>query len=245
MKTSKHEAHAEQLLTKRERAGSREAFVDLVQMHSPQLYQVSLKILRNQADAEDNLQNVLIKAYGNIHRFEGRSHISTWLVSIAINEALMRIRSRRPPLFTLDPLNSEGEDSMPIEVIDGHPNPERCYIAKELVAKAFAGLPPSVVDLFIRNKGEGWTQRELARENGISISSVKSRIFKARERMQKTLRGGLLTRSKAAALNTREFQRIRLESSAAIPFLKDCNSLVGTMSSANPHSKQTKTLWQT
>jgi RNA polymerase sigma factor (sigma-70 family) len=209
VKTSKHETDAEQLPTERERAGSQEAFVDLVRMHSPQLYQVSLRILRNHADAEDNLQNVLIKAYGNIHRFEGRSHISTWLVSIAINEALMRIRNRRPPPLTLDLLNSEGADSTPTAVIDGPPNPERLYIAKELVAKAFAELAPSVVDLFIRNKGEGWTQRELAREKGITIASVNSRIFKARERMQKILRGGLLTRTKEAALNTREFQRMR------------------------------------
>jgi len=209
VKTSKHETDAEQLPTERERAGSPEAFVDLVRMHSPQLYQVSLRILRNHADAEDNLQNVLIKAYANIHRFEGRSHISTWLVSIAINEALMRIRSRRPPPLTLDLLNSEGADSTPTEVIDGPPNPERLYIAKELVAKAFAELAPSAVDLFIRNKGEGWTQRELARDEGITVASVNSRIFKARERMQKILRGGLLTRSKEAALNTRGLQRMR------------------------------------
>jgi len=159
-------------------------------MHSPQLYQVSLRILRNHADAEDNLQNVFIKAYGNIHRFEGRSHISTWLVSIAINEALMQIRSRRRPFLALDLWKSEssGADSMPTEVSDSHPNPERSYMAKELVAKAFAELAPSVVDLFIRNKGEGWTQRELAREKGIPIASVKSRIFKARERMQNIIR---------------------------------------------------------
>ena len=187
MKTSKQDARAEQLLPERTRSDSHEAFAELARMHSPQIYRISLRILRNHADAEDNLQNVLFKAYGNIHRFDGRSHISTWLVSIAINEALMRIRSRRLQPFALDVLESEGPDSMPTEVSDAHPNPERCYIAKELVAKAFAGLPESVVDLFIRNKSEGWTQRELARETGITISSVKSRIFKARERMQEQL----------------------------------------------------------
>jgi len=187
VKTSKHDAHAKQLPTERIQFGSSEAFVELVRMYSSQLYKVSLRILRNHADAEDNLQNVLFKAYGKIHRFEGRSHISTWLVSIAINEALMQIRSRRIQLLTRDLQTFEDADGMPTQVSDGHANPERCYIAKELVAKAFAGLPPSVVDLFIRNKGEGWTQRELARENGITISSVKSRIFKARGRMQKQL----------------------------------------------------------
>ena len=187
MKTSKDDAHSEQLLPERTRSDSHEAFAELTRMHSPQIYRISLRILRNHADAEDNLQNALFKAYGNIHRFDGRSHISTWLVSITINEALMRIRKRRPESVALNLVESENAESMPTEVRDGQPNPERRYIAKELVAKAFAGLPPSVVDLFSRNKGEGWTQRELAREKGISISSVKSRIFKARERMQEQL----------------------------------------------------------
>jgi RNA polymerase sigma-70 factor (ECF subfamily) len=55
---------------------------------------VSLGILKNHADAEDNLQNVLVKVYHNIHRFEGRSQLSSWLVRIAINEALMKTRKR-------------------------------------------------------------------------------------------------------------------------------------------------------
>ena len=98
---------------------------------------------------------------------------------------------------------------MPTEVIDGPPNPGRLYIAKERVAKAFVELAPPLIDLFKLNKGEGWTSRELARGKGITIASVKSRLFKAREGMQRILRGGLLTRSKEAALNTRKFQRTR------------------------------------
>jgi len=187
VKTSKQDAHVEQLLTEQTRSGSPEAFAELVRMHSPQIYRISLKILKNHADAEDNLQTVLCKAYGNICRFEGRSRISTWLVSIAVNQALMHIRKHHPESIAPNLLNSESAERMPIEVGDDHPNPERRYIAKELVARAFAGLPSSSVDLFIRNKAEGWTQRELAREKGITISSVKSRIFKARERMQERL----------------------------------------------------------
>ena len=98
-------------------------------MHSPQIYRISLRILRNHADAEDNLQNALFKAYGNIHRFDGRSHISTWLVSITINEALMRIRKRRPESVALNLVESENAESMPTEVRDGQPNPERRYPA--------------------------------------------------------------------------------------------------------------------
>jgi RNA polymerase sigma-70 factor (ECF subfamily) len=156
-------------------------------MHSPLIFQMSFKILKNHADAEDNLQTVFCKAYANIHRFEGRSHISTWLVSIAIHQALMKIRQNRPDPLARALEKSESAESMLAGVGDGQPNPERSYIAKELVAKAVAGLSPSLVDLFIRNKSEGWTLRELASEAGITICSLKSRIFRVRERMQKQL----------------------------------------------------------
>src|SRR6266850_4385151 len=72
-----------------------EAFAELVRSNSKLIYKMSLRILKNHSDAEGNLQNVLIKAYKNIHRFEGRSRLSSWLVGIAINEALMKIRKRR------------------------------------------------------------------------------------------------------------------------------------------------------
>jgi RNA polymerase sigma-70 factor (ECF subfamily) len=187
MKTSKRDAHVDQKEPERTWSGSPEAFAELVRMHSPLIFQMSFKILKNHADAEDNLQTVFCKAYANIHRFEGRSHISTWLVSIAIHQALMKIRGNRPDPLARALEKSESVESVLAEVGDGQPNPERSYIAKELVAKAVAGLPPSLVDLFIRNKSEGWTLRELASEAGITICSLKSRIFRVRGRMQKQL----------------------------------------------------------
>jgi RNA polymerase sigma-70 factor (ECF subfamily) len=188
VKATKRDVHSEQLRAERTQAGNPEAFAELVRMHSPLIFQMSLKMLKNHADAEDNLQTVLCKAYAGIDRFEGRSRISTWLVSIAIHEALMRIRENRPDPLALALQKSESTESMLVEVGDAQPDPESRYMTKELVTKAFAGLPPSLVDLFIRNKSEGWTHRELARDVGITIASVKSRIFRVRERMQKQLR---------------------------------------------------------
>ena len=80
------------------------------------------------------------------------------------------------------------------EVEDLRPNPERAYIAKELTNKAFNGMHPSLRDTFILHKAEGWTNRELAGAMGITIETVKSRIFRARVRM----RNQLLTLSKDA-----------------------------------------------
>src|SRR5271169_7226137 len=88
--------HSEKALIARAREGSRTAFGELVRRHSHRVYGMSFRILKNREDAEDNLQNVFCKAYGKIRQFEGNSQFSTWLVRIAINEALMMLRKRKP-----------------------------------------------------------------------------------------------------------------------------------------------------
>jgi RNA polymerase sigma-70 factor (ECF subfamily) len=201
VKASKQNSQAEQILLGRTQGGSREAFGELVEMHLPQIYHVSLRILKNHADAEDNLQDVFCKVCMNIHRFEGRSRFSTWLIRITINEALMRIRRRRCDRLTLeaDLPKPEGEEIAALDINDSGPDQEQQYIAKELAAKAMRGLHPSVVDIFIRHTAQGWTQRELARQAGVSTSALKSRIFSARAHMRLQLRGSVERKRKTAA----------------------------------------------
>lgn len=141
-----------------------------------------MKMLQNHADAED-VQDALWKAFVSIERFEGRSRFSTWLIQIAINQALMRIRGLGPRSLTLDAQKPVCEKRPVLDISDGRADPERRYIAKELMPKAFLVLPASWVDTFMRNK-QGWTQRELAAEIGITLSALKSRMFHARRRMQ-------------------------------------------------------------
>ena len=89
----------ENILVARAQSGSAEAFAELARKHSSQIYKRSLRILRNREDAEDNLQNVLLQAFRNINSFEGKSQFSTWLLRVAINEALMKLRKRRRDKF--------------------------------------------------------------------------------------------------------------------------------------------------
>jgi RNA polymerase sigma-70 factor, ECF subfamily len=184
-------------LVARARAGSKQAFSELVGRHSAQVYGVSYKMLRNREDAEDNLQNVFIKAYRKIDQFEGKSHFSTWLVRIAINEAMMMLRKRAPEKAALqvdiDPSKPEPETN--ISFRDTHADPEREYIAKELASKALMGLNTNLRNTFVLHKGEGWTHPELAISMGIDKDTVKSRIFRARVRLRHRLQG--LTRSKS------------------------------------------------
>lgn len=187
-------------LIARARAGSKQAFGELVGRHSAQVYGVSYRMLRNREDAEDNLQNVFIKAYRKIDQFEGKSHFSTWLVRIAINEAMMMLRKRAPEKAALqvdaDPFKIEPETNVSFR--DHHADPERQYIAKELTSKALQGLNTNLRNTFVLHKAEGWTHPELADSLGIDKDTVKSRIFRARVRLRQRLHN--LTRSKPMAV---------------------------------------------
>ena len=174
-------------LVKRAKNGSAEAFDELVRRHSPRVFGISLRVLRNEADAADNVQNVFCKAYENLAQFRGRSRFSTWLVRIALNEALIIIRRRRRERHMCVESEAEGVRAHVAAKCDSRPDPERWLIAKELAEKAFGGMSPLLVETFIRNKTGGWTQRELAGEIGISLAAMKSRIFHAKQRMQEQL----------------------------------------------------------
>jgi RNA polymerase sigma-70 factor (ECF subfamily) len=180
---------SDEALIARARAGSRNAFGELVRRHSSRIYRLSFKMLKNREDAEDNLQNVFCKAYGKIRQFEGNSQFSTWLVRIAINEALMVLRKRRSEDVAACAQGDRAADDheTKAELRDLHADPERQYLTKELAAKAFDALHPTLKHTFMLQKGEGWTSRELAEALDITAETVKSRIFRARGRMRERL----------------------------------------------------------
>jgi RNA polymerase sigma-70 factor (ECF subfamily) len=181
---------SEKTLITSARAGNRNAFGELVRRHSAKVYWTSFKMLRNREDAEDNLQNVFCKAYAKIRQFEGHSQFSTWLTRIAINEALMMLRKRRSEALTTCSAGGEAQGDLgEVETAprDRHADPERQYLIKELTAKAFRVLPPTLRRTFVLQKGEGWTSQELAGALDITAETVKSRIFRARVRLREEL----------------------------------------------------------
>ena len=181
------------------RSGNEAAFEELVRRHSGKIYGVSLRMLKNREDAEDNVQNVLFKAYHNLRRFEGQSQFSTWLFRITTNEALMKLRkhqSERKATYSEAPF-VDGERREFPEIEDKRQDHERHYINRELANKALQGLNPSLKNTFVLQKAEGWTNRELAGALGITVETVKSRIFRARTRSRRRLE--VLTRSGSVA----------------------------------------------
>jgi len=179
-------AVTEHLLLRQAKAGNSDAFSELVRQNFSSIYGISLKILKNREDAEDNLQNVFYKAFRNIRDFRGESRVSTWLFRIAVNEALMQLRRNLDKeIHYSDASKSEENIHTVLEAEDSRPNPEVRCINADLAEKAFRGCAPLLANIFVLNKTEGWTNRELAKAYGTSVQTVKSRVFRTRIQLQK------------------------------------------------------------
>ena len=172
------------------KAGDTSAFEELVNRYERKIFRITQHITQNQADAEDAMQDAFVKAYEHLQDFEGDSRFYTWLVRIAVNESLMRLRKRRPGQVSLDqPI--EGEDNeMPREVEDWGPSPEARFAQTEMGAildTVIAKLEPIYRAVFIlRDVGEVSTE-ETARVLKISIPAVKSRLLRARLKLRELL----------------------------------------------------------
>lgn len=180
--------HSETGLLHRARRGDHEAFEQLARRYSARLLATSRRILRNSADAEDNVQNVLVKAYTNLRQFQENALLSTWLTRITINEALMKLRSSAAERHRLDSA-SESAGILAIERSTRRMNPEAQCIARELAFKAVKSISPTLRDVFVLYAVEGWTQKELSSTQGVALQTVKTRIFRARRKMRAHLEG--------------------------------------------------------
>jgi RNA polymerase sigma-70 factor (ECF subfamily) len=172
------------------KAGDSAAFEELVNRYERKIYRITQHITQNPADAEDAMQDAFVKAYEHLNDFQGGSRFYTWLVRIAVNESLMRLRKRRPGHVSLDqPV--EGEDSeMPREVEDWGPSPEQRFAQTEMsgiLDSVIAKLEPIYRAVFIlRDVGDVSTE-ETARVLNISIPAVKSRLLRARLKLRELL----------------------------------------------------------
>jgi RNA polymerase sigma-70 factor, ECF subfamily len=175
-------------LLHRARRGDHEAFELLARRYSARLLATSRRILRNSADAEDNVQNVLVKAYTNLRQFHENALLSTWLTRITINEALMKLRSAAAERHRVDSA-SESAGIRAIERSTRRMNPEAQCIARELAFKAVKSISPTLRDVFVLYAVEGWTQKELSSTQGVALQTVKTRIFRARRKMRAHLEG--------------------------------------------------------
>ena len=171
--------------------GDHQAYAELCRRHSKQILRTVLRITRDVADAEDTLQEALLKAYIHIGGFEGRSAFSSWLTRIAINSALMlsRKKKRFPPVYSFES-GSEVDDFKLPEPMDTSYNPEESYIQNALGNKldhAIRYLSPTLRAVVQIRYREDASASEIAKILGISESAVKSRLLRARSKLRRHL----------------------------------------------------------
>src|SRR5574337_582309 len=181
------------------KAGDVGAFEQLVKRYDRNVFRIAQHITQNREDAEDVVQDAFLKAYENLEQFQGQSKFYTWLVRIAVNEALMRLRRRRPErMVSLDEEVKTEEDSMPREVADWSPNPEQLYSQSELrdiLSRTVQGLPPTFRTVFVLRDVEGLSTEETAQALDLSVPAVKSRLLRARLQLRERLNRYFTARS--------------------------------------------------
>jgi RNA polymerase sigma-70 factor (ECF subfamily) len=140
------EVHPDVALVERARGGDVHAFETLVKQYDRQVFRIAQHITQNREDAQDVVQDAFLKAYEKLDQFQGNSKFYTWLVRIAVNEALMRLRKRRTgKMVSIDEDVQTEEGSVPRDLAEWRPNPEQEYNQAELadiLRKTINGLPP-------------------------------------------------------------------------------------------------------
>jgi RNA polymerase sigma-70 factor (ECF subfamily) len=180
----------EPLLVAAAKAGDAAAFEELVNRYERKIFRLTMNITRNHEDAEDAMQDAFMKAYRHLGSFQEDSRFYTWLVRIAANEALMRLRKRRPNQFSLDEPIEGAEDLMPREIEDWGPSPEQRYAQSEMrdiLNAVIDQLEPEFRVVFVLRDVEGFSTEETAAAVGLSIPAVKSRLLRARLKLRQKL----------------------------------------------------------
>jgi len=178
-------------LLERIRAGDRTACDDCIRKHAAGVYRLALRLMRNEAEAEDVMQETFLNAFKGIHRFDGRATLRTWLYRIAYNNAMMRLRRSGPEFVSMDEaLEPEAGAPVPQQLFDWSRVPEQDLEKAELRAemeKAIHELPEKLRAVFVMRELEELSTEETAQALGMKTEAVKTRLHRARLRLRERL----------------------------------------------------------
>jgi RNA polymerase sigma-70 factor (ECF subfamily) len=170
---------------------SRTEFERLMRQHNQRLFRVARSILREDADAEDALQDAYVQAYRKLGDFRGEAELSTWLTRIVINQALMRVRSRTRDRNVVSFGDRRDEAAPELEVADAHAeSPSDAALRAEVrkvLERRIDALPEAFRTVFVMREVEEMTARETADALGIPEATVRTRLFRARGLLREAL----------------------------------------------------------
>jgi RNA polymerase sigma-70 factor (ECF subfamily) len=153
-------------------------------MHAPGVYRLALRLVRNEAEAEDVMQETFLNAFRGIDKFDGRSELRTWLYRIAYNAAMLRFRRKQPEFVSVDEAGGADDGTpVPLAFLDWCCLPEKELERTELreeMERAIQELPEKLRAVFVLRELEELSTEETATTLGVTIEVVKTRLHRAR-----------------------------------------------------------------
>ncbi|NOT04684.1 MAG: sigma-70 family RNA polymerase sigma factor [Anaerolineales bacterium] len=173
------------------RNGDRAEFAKLVDAYSAPIYRLGLRMLGNEQDAEDVLQNAFISALTHLPNFEGRSSVLTWLYRIAVNEALMILRRGKPEINIDDTESNDEIDNIhPTQFVDWGALPEDELLSaegKQALDHAIQNLPENLRMVFLLRDIQDLSIKDTADTLNLTEANVKVRLLRARLMLREQL----------------------------------------------------------
>jgi RNA polymerase sigma-70 factor (ECF subfamily) len=181
----------ESALVAQAREGDAGAYNQLVQRYQSKIFRLAQHITQNREDAEDVLQETFLKAFEHLDQFQGNSKFYTWVVRIAVNQALMKLRRRKnDKSVSLDETIDTGEDTVVREIAAWDEDPEEKLSREELgeiLDTAINSLEAPYRSVFVLRDIEELSTEETAEALGLSVPAVKSRLLRARLQLREKL----------------------------------------------------------
>lgn len=174
------------------RSGDKAACAQCIELHSPDVYRLAMRLLGDPTEAEDVVQETFTNAFHSIQSFEGRSGLKTWLYRIAMNAALGRLRKHPDIDASVEDIEADEAGITPEQLFDWCCLPEPDFDSQEAheqIAEAIAALPESLRQVFLLRELEGLSTQDTAEALGISQENVKVRLHRARMALRETLSG--------------------------------------------------------
>ena len=172
------------ILIKSALKGDMQSFEELMYQYEKKVYNVALRVFKNPEDAKDISQDVFIKIYKNLDKFDNKSSFSTWIYRITTNTCIDELRKRKgKETVSIDNDNEYDEGRFKREFADNEPTPEEKVISKEgesEIIKSMNTLSDEHRTIIVMRDIEGLSYTEISEIIGVSIGTVKSRISRAR-----------------------------------------------------------------
>ena len=178
----------EEEIIRRAREGSAGAFEQLYRRYSKRVYHLCLRMVKNEAEAEDLTQEAFLRVFRKIHTFQGKSAFSTWLHRVSVNTVLMSLRKKKRVEFPMDSEGRYEEEPGAARQLPGGPDPSLIGLFdRENLKRVFRRLPNGYKRMLVLHDVLGYEHNEIAVLVKCTVGNSKSQLHKARVRVRSLL----------------------------------------------------------